>query len=519
MMCKRMHYDTNTNLPGNPNNDNNSDSDDNSYSTHTEKKKITQKNNAIGHLPPELLKFVNNDTYSLLIKGKPGTGKTTLALTLMDNLNYDGNYFYISTRLSIRQLLYFYPWITKFTLNNESKHEYKFEDARLDEPESLFERITNQLMDVKSPIIIIDTWDTIALFMDRESRLNNERVLQIWRERSGAKLIFLSESSDLTLLDSIVDGVITLRQESKKSFTCRELFFNKLRGIPIGCPRYCFSLYNGIFFALDSSSDLNLIERFKNNELKHSGFDFKETTDLPNDKTKPYQSPNTFLNEIINGSNIVTMEFDSRIPDELILSVLFRTIFSWVVSAKPVFINNFEWGFYSILKKILLFFVHPEKADDLLLNEKLDFFKIYKEYVAKNEQNSSSKENKSNLDEFEISVNKIIPTVYKNNNKNTNRHDVLNIIDGNNTKNLISDFKFIDRIKRIHNIHNLVIIKNRLSKDYDTNNNNVLLSEGNYFKIYLRGNNIIIKSIGPSKQIYGAFNQNDDLFVDWYPLI
>jgi hypothetical protein len=323
----------------------------------------------------------------------------------------------------------------------------------------------------------------------------------------------------LTLLDSIVDGVITLRQESKKSYICRELFFNKLRGIPIDCPRYCFSLYNGIFFALDSSFDLNLIERLKNNVPKHRGFDFEETTDLPNDKNLPYLYRNTFLNEIINGSNIVTMEFDSRIPDELILSILFRTIFSWIVSAKPVLINNFEWGFYSILKKILLFFVHPEKVNDSLLNEKLDFFKLYKEYVAKNEQNDSPNENKSNLNGFEISINKIIPAVYKNNNKITNHHDVLNIIDGNNTKNLISDFKFIDRIKKIHNIHNLVVIKNRFSRDYNNNNNNVLLSEGNYFKFYLRGNNIIIKSIGSSKRIYGAFNQNDDLIVDWYPLI
>ena len=521
-MCKRMHYDTNTNLPGNPDNDDNPDSDDNSYSVQPNKKEITKKNSAIGHLPPELLKFVNNDTYSLLIKGKPGTGKTTLALTLMDNLNYDSNYFYISTRLSIRQLLYFYPWITKFTLNNESKHEYKFEDARLDEPESLFERITNQLMDVKSPIIIIDTWDTIALFMDRESRLNNERVLQIWRERSGAKLIFLSESSDLTLLDSIVDGVITLRQDSKKSYTYRELFFNKLRGIPIDCTKYCFSLYNGIFFALDSSSELNLIEKFKNNELKHNGFDFKETTYLPNDKNKPYQSPNTILNEIINGNKIVTTEFDSRIPNELISSVLFRTIFSWIVSARPVLINNFEWGFYSILKKILLFSIQTEKVNDLLLNEKLDFFKIYKDYVANNEQNNSPQENKSNLDNFEALINNIIPAVYSNSNSNSNsinHNDVLNIIDGNNTKNLISDFKFIDRIKSLHSIHNLVIIKNGFSQDHNINNNNVLLSEGNYFKIYLKGNNIIIKSIGPSKRIYGAFNQNDDLFVDWYPLI
>ena len=204
-----------------------------------------------GHLPNEILKFVKNDSYSLLVKGKPGTGKTTFALTLMDNLNHDSNYFYISTRLSIKQLLFFFPWINKFTSINDSKYEYKFEDARLDEPESLFERITNQLMDVKSPIIIIDTWDAIASFMDKESRLNNERVLQIWRERAGAKLIFLSESCETTLLDSIVDGVITLKNEFKQPNQYRKLFINKLRGISINCSKYYFSLSDGFFFVLD----------------------------------------------------------------------------------------------------------------------------------------------------------------------------------------------------------------------------------------------------------------------------
>ena len=57
------------------------------------------------------------------------------------------------------------------------------EDARLDEPESLFERVTNQLMDVKNPVIIIDSWDSVASLMDREARLNNEKA-QTWRERS-----------------------------------------------------------------------------------------------------------------------------------------------------------------------------------------------------------------------------------------------------------------------------------------------------------------------------------------------
>ena len=41
--------------------------------------------------------------------------------------------------------------------SNQRSGLSSFEDARLDEPESLFERITNQLMDIKAPIIIINT--------------------------------------------------------------------------------------------------------------------------------------------------------------------------------------------------------------------------------------------------------------------------------------------------------------------------------------------------------------------------
>ena len=98
-----------------------------------------------------------------------------------------------------------------------------FEDARLDEPESLFERITNQLMDIKSPIIIIDSWDAIASFMDREARLNNERVLQTWRERAGAKLIFISEQPADATLDFLVDGIIELKQSYYNNVKMRQI--------------------------------------------------------------------------------------------------------------------------------------------------------------------------------------------------------------------------------------------------------------------------------------------------------
>ena len=55
-------------------------------------------------IPPELMQFVKRDTYSLLVKGNSGTGKTTLSLTILRALEIRSNFFYISTRLSPRQL-------------------------------------------------------------------------------------------------------------------------------------------------------------------------------------------------------------------------------------------------------------------------------------------------------------------------------------------------------------------------------------------------------------------------------
>jgi KaiC/GvpD/RAD55 family RecA-like ATPase len=506
-------YDIFPDLPEGPDTIDNPELDD-SNGNNVDKKQIDIKKKSIGHLPAELLKFVNNDSYSLLIKGNPGTGKTTFALTLMDNLDHNSNYFYISTRQSIKQLSYFYPWVSKFTIPTESKYEYKFEDARLDEPESLFERITNQLMDVKSPIIIIDTWDAIASFMDRESRLNNERVLQIWRERAGAKLIFLSESCESTLLDSIVDGVITLKYNFKNSNYCRKLYINKLRGISIGCSRYNFSLFNGLFFVLDSIDDLNMFENLKINTSVQDKIGNNQN--ILYNKYNTYEKNNVnFLNDIFRSNRIVTMEFDSNLNNELILSMLLKPLFFWIVKENMIMINNFNWNFYSMLKKIMHFFVSSDLLDNNILHEQLNYLKFVSGY---DENNKSFEEKKENLS-FEDSINNSLVEIlemYKNKNKNKNKNpdytSVLNILDGNSTGDLISNVKFVNSIKT-NPINNLVILKNCTSINTD-----ILLSESKYYKIFLKGKNILINSITPPTYNYGAINEPDSYFVDWYPL-
>jgi GvpD gas vesicle protein len=102
-------------------------------------------------------------------------------------------------------------------------------------------------MDVKAPLIIIDSWDAVASFMDREARLNNERVLQTWRERAGAKLIFVNENTTDSSLDFVVDGAVKLDQVSYEDIRLREISLLKLRGVKISKPSYLFTLDEGNF--------------------------------------------------------------------------------------------------------------------------------------------------------------------------------------------------------------------------------------------------------------------------------
>ena len=483
----------------------------------SKKKKIPIKKNSFGHLPNEILRFVKNDSYSLLVKGKPGTGKTTFALTLMDNLNHDSNYFYISTRLSVKQLLFFFPWINKFTSINDSKYEYKFEDARLDEPESLFERITNQLMDVKSPIIIIDTWDAIASFMDKESRLNNERVLQIWRERAGAKLIFLSESRETTLLDSIVDGVITLKNEFKQPNQYRKLFINKLRGISINCSKYYFSLSDGFFFVLDPLDELNLFEKLKTNEFAATNrFGYSSRNKFPyKHASGNYQNnKNNFFMKLLRDNKLITMEFDSDLHHEMILSMVLGPLLYWINYNNLILVNNFNWNFYSMLKEVMLYFVGPEALASNLMNETLDF-----SYFAKNNGGMDYGQDKplgqkGICEKFNDSINKILSPIQEaSQNKKNTHNNTLNIMDGNNSGHLISTPEFVNTLKQSQ-LNSLIILKGNSSI-----NNGALLSESKYYKIVLRGKNILIKSASPSKLVFGALNENNNhLLVDWCPM-
>ena len=62
-------------------------------------------------IPSELEQFLHHDAFSLVVKGKAGTGKTALALTILSMALEKQNSLYISSRLAISELFEYYPWV------------------------------------------------------------------------------------------------------------------------------------------------------------------------------------------------------------------------------------------------------------------------------------------------------------------------------------------------------------------------------------------------------------------------
>ncbi len=475
-----------------------------------------RKRNTVGHLPRELLKFVKNDSYSLLIKGKPGTGKTTFALTLLDNLNDDSNYFYISTRLSLKQLSFYYPWVEKFFSKDESKSGYRFEDARLDEPESLFERITNQLMDVKSPVIIIDTWDTIASFMDRESRLNNERVLQIWRERAGAKLIFLSETFDLGILDSIVDGVITLDNSISEATNNRQMTINKLRGLPIRCSSYSYSLYDGVFYTFDLIRDLNLFSAFE--KIKP----FYERSKLiieGSNKSKSRRLDDFDLKELFMKNNFISIFVENKISNELLISLLLKPVCFWLNKTNhKMMLNNFGPGFRYMCERILNYHLSSDKVTNKLLKQEIDFsssFGILRDASEQDEfhdgKNSIDFEKMKHLKSVnsETSTN---PKLYESI-PIQNETKILNILNASNLLSLLGDESFL-KVVQDNFATNVIIVNN-----HERNLNLQFTAKGIRIKMNLVGKNILISLMNDDIVLFGTIIDRSRLFVEWRPVL
>ena len=243
------------------------------------------------NLPEELQRFLSvRGGHSLIIRGKAGTGKTTLALQLMEELVDMENSFYFSTRVSDSVVLNQFPWLAGQLYGNEPG-EPLIMRTELEEPEVLtvppdlapepeseeskrlwlnklklrgafdfevrpgqsfpqnridlseLEKIYAALENAqgRKVLAVIDSVDALA----ESCGVNPATVMTCIQrdlvEGKRVNVIFVGESSDRHL-DYLGDGVVELSIQDHHRRRLREMNILKLRGCSILQPKYLFTL-------------------------------------------------------------------------------------------------------------------------------------------------------------------------------------------------------------------------------------------------------------------------------------
>jgi KaiC/GvpD/RAD55 family RecA-like ATPase len=293
-------------------------------------------------LPPELLNFLNRRSYSLLIKGEAATGKTILALSILKELGAGSNYLYLSTRVSPAQLFQDHLWLSEFTKTLKPEHGEpaeaqdaqdieRFVDSRLDEPVPFFERITNELMDVRAPTIVVDSWDPIRVMMEEDALLSNVKVLQTWRERAQAKIVVLIEDSSDATADSLFDGVVALDRYYEEGRIIRMIQLTKLSGIKVNRPSYLFTLDGGIF---QSFRTYNPLEIDAQNPASWSWQRRAHSTG--------YRLLDALLDGTLPSGTITNLNLSSGVNSAMVILVLSGILGQGALRSRALFFKPFE---------------------------------------------------------------------------------------------------------------------------------------------------------------------------------
>jgi KaiC/GvpD/RAD55 family RecA-like ATPase len=261
------------------------------------------------HLPTEIRRFFRSRIgQSLLIRGAPGTGKTTLALSLLAGLKAPG--FYVSTRVFYPELIEHYPWlhdylpaehvvdaeglwpgveghkeytslIRQFTQLSPESEEFGDLEKFLSLPPGVQE-VFSRFPPGERSALVIDSWDGLiepylgnpAEPPSARQRLRIENALISVLSKANVHTILIQETATFTSLEYLVHGVIELRRDDVEGMVMRELVYHKLRGVPLQSSSVLYSLEGGRFTSVPRSfprADPTTEEKFQVRENPPNG--------------------------------------------------------------------------------------------------------------------------------------------------------------------------------------------------------------------------------------------------------
>lgn len=272
---------------------------------------VMEENNEVGTstFPKEIVKFLSSPGgHSLILRGMAGTGKTTLALQMIEELAQLQQSYYMSTRVSDHSLFNQFPWLmdkvkegeilkARKKLRKKADSEMQVEKillglaaikgelkgAKMKSPRGELHRLEGKIeaggdedtsaaeptgedeltvtvgsmmpeiemaydvVDKALPertLIIIDSIDALA---DKYGVGPARLITALQKdlvEGCGTNIVYVLETPD-PLLDYLGDGVLYLSLDNSSGRRIREMDLLKLRGCEIRQPKYVYTLLGG----------------------------------------------------------------------------------------------------------------------------------------------------------------------------------------------------------------------------------------------------------------------------------
>ncbi len=271
-------------------------------------------------LPKEIVEFIKRSgTKSLIVKGDPGSGKTTFSLEILSHFKDDMAILYVSSRVPDHVLVEQFPWITEIINLKLERRERKIKRDKLRRLEGLIEEglveekvvlkgdeLTIEVGEMlpeleriydfveaqkdKVPLICVDSLDGLA----EKYGIPVEKIITTLQtdivESGAGNIVFVQEASSVKNVDYLVDGVVLLKHDPSLGFWKRIMYILKLRGFPINKPKYVYTLHNGHFtslkyteFSLDSikSIDVSSLEKELKKYDRYPCVNVRASSDVP----------------------------------------------------------------------------------------------------------------------------------------------------------------------------------------------------------------------------------------------
>ncbi|MHA1818973.1 MAG: RAD55 family ATPase [Promethearchaeota archaeon] len=505
------------------------------------------------NIPPEIYEiFIQNDIgYSLLVKGTPGAGKTTFALTLISMLK-NTKTFYISTRISPESIYKQFPWIKKFLkeenilnatktfippldnlldFKNHIKNTINFNNIQ-DFLKNIFNKIL-ALGDPRGSILIIDSWEAI-IGQNNADECNWETYLTELVRSLGIKLILISESYKKSVLDYIVDGIIYLKDnEEIHNKILRELEISKIRTIERYQKYYNYTLFNNEFrycekYYIKANHQMPL-----DNTLNQKSIILEKQLIYPKKKgnTFYYSTGTQDLDWLYQGGltlgSLNLWELESDVPLYAISNLIIPIIYNFIKINSGVIIYSVDGVNSRFIDKNNLFLVLS--AEDI--ENKLRYLV---ETDLKETHGANALENRHYVKLFKKDrFNLVFAEEYNKLAEKVSYNPILSIINYDFlshyypylkiTKQFFEHLRFVKsyNLIEIGIINNFKLFDNQISL-YNTEDN---INEFSFFfdthiKIIFRNNSIFIYGLKPSTDIfYVKFEYQKDVFMPIIRLI